>query len=60
VEVAFDRDVTGTEAIGGDRGGELEQQQRPERRLDVQVGRHGQPDASSLGHHARPRSMRAS
>src|SRR5262245_52125149 len=59
-EVAFDHEVASTEGVGGDRGGELEQEQRPERRLSVQVAGRGQADSAPIGAHARPRSMRAS
>jgi hypothetical protein len=37
-EVAFDRDVMGAEGIASDRRGELEQEERTERRLGMQVG----------------------
>jgi len=48
-DVAFDCDVAGAEGTGGDRGGELEQEQRPERRLGVQVGERGPADGLNGG-----------
>lgn len=37
--VALDRDVLGAEGVGGDGSGELEEEQRSQRRLLVEVGR---------------------
>jgi hypothetical protein len=51
MEVAADRDVTGADRMGGDHGGKLEQEQRPEGRFDVEVRRRGQKDSPTFGHH---------
>lgn len=51
MEVAAGRDVTGADRMGGDHGGKLEQEQRPEGRLDVEVGWRGQKDSPTFGHH---------
>ena len=40
-EVALDRDVMGAEGVASDRRGEVEQKERAERRLGVQIGGRG-------------------
>src|SRR5262249_19295758 len=57
-EVALDRDVVCAEGIGGDRGGEVEQEQWTERRVGVQVAGRGHADGPATGRHGQ-RSLRA-
>ena len=40
-EVALDRDVMGAEGVASNRRGEVEQKERAERRLGVQIGGRG-------------------
>jgi hypothetical protein len=55
--IALERDVVSAEGSGGDRGGQLEQEQRTERRFGVQAGGRGQARCPPTGRHGH-RSLR--